>query len=130
MLEELYSRKSYPKGVAEKIEAMGAIAMSVANRWMLGWPERVKALLKAETYLGFLESQVEQEKDVLAKEWRNKNQIPFFVEWQRILHERDWDVALSTGEHGNHLRKFSPCACTLPDEIRLEILRQCRNELL
>jgi len=67
-MQELYSSKSYPKGVAEKIEAMGAMAVSVANRWMLGWPDRVKALLKAEAYLGFLESQVEQEKNVLANE--------------------------------------------------------------
>jgi hypothetical protein len=65
-----------------------------------------------------------------AMEWRNKNQIPLFVEWQRILHERDWDVALTTGDLGNHLRKFSPCACTLPDDIRIEILRRCRDGLV
>lgn len=67
-MEELYSHKSYPTEVAAKIEAMGAMAISVANRWMLGWPDRAKALVKSETYMGFLESQVEQEKDVLANE--------------------------------------------------------------
>ena len=66
-MEALYNRAAYPSEVADKIERMGAIAMSIANRWMLGWPLRVEVLLKAGTYLEALEAQTEQEKDVLAE---------------------------------------------------------------
>ncbi|MEO6354854.1 MAG: hypothetical protein ABIO19_05460 [Burkholderiaceae bacterium] len=67
-MQELISRKTYGQDVAASIEALGAMAVSVANRWMMGWPARVKALLKAGTYLGCLETQVEQEKTILANE--------------------------------------------------------------
>lgn len=68
LLGALSSRKAYPEEVAPQIETMGALAVSIANRWMLGWPDRVKALLKAGVYLECLESQTAQEKDILAKE--------------------------------------------------------------
>jgi len=67
-IEELYDRKVYPVEVAAKVDVIGSVAVSVANRWMLGWPARVTALLKAGTYLPLLESQVDQEKEVLANE--------------------------------------------------------------
>ena len=66
-MEALISREAYPPEVAAKIEQLSTIAVSIANRWMLGWPERVEALLKAETYLEALEAQTEREKDVLAE---------------------------------------------------------------
>ena len=66
-LEQMYKPEAYPKDLALKVEVMGAIAVSVANRWMLGWPERVQALLMAGTYLNCLQVQVELEKDVLAE---------------------------------------------------------------
>lgn len=54
-IEELYDRKVYSVEVAVKVEVIGSV--SVANRWMLGWPARVTALLRAGTYLpsGYLE---------------------------------------------------------------------------
>lgn len=64
-IETLINRNTYTFEIAVKIEAMGAIAVSIANRWMLGWPARVTALLKATTYLECLESQANQEKDIL-----------------------------------------------------------------
>ena len=67
-IEELYDRKVYPVEVAAKVDVIGSVAVSVANRWMLGWPARVTALLKAGTYLELVEAQVDQEKDVLANE--------------------------------------------------------------
>jgi hypothetical protein len=67
-IEELYDRKAYSPEASLKIEEMGSMAVSVANRWMLGWPARVTALLKAGTYLDSLESQVDQEKFILANE--------------------------------------------------------------
>lgn len=67
-MQELSSRKVYSAEVAAQIESMGELAVSIANRWMLGWPDRVKALLKAGAYLECLESQTAEEKDILAKE--------------------------------------------------------------
>ena len=66
-MEELLSRKAYPSAMAAQIEAMGAMAVSVANRWVMGWPQRVKALVKSGAYLGCLETQVAHENDILAK---------------------------------------------------------------
>ena len=68
MIEELYSPKTYPRPVADQIEQMGSVAISVANRWLLGWPQRVKSLLKAGIYLDSLSLQVDQEKYILANE--------------------------------------------------------------
>ena len=68
MMEALYSPKTYPRPIADQIEQMGSIAVSIANRWLLGWPKRVKSLLKSGTYLDSLSLQVDQEKDILANE--------------------------------------------------------------
>jgi len=67
-LEALSNRTAYPPEMATKMEMAGAMAVSIANRWMLGWPARVTALLKAGTYLELMEAQVDQEKEVLANE--------------------------------------------------------------
>lgn len=53
---------------------------------------------------------------------------PSFVEWRRILLERDWDAALSTSELGNQIRQSSPVGCVLPEEKRLEIIWECRGD--
>jgi hypothetical protein len=50
-MQELSKRKAYSTEIAAQIESMGELAVSIANRWMLGWPERVAALLKAGIYL-------------------------------------------------------------------------------
>lgn len=52
---------------------------------------------------------------------------PSFVEWRRILLERDWEAALSTSEQGNQIRQSSPVGCVLPEEKRLEIIWECRG---
>lgn len=67
-MEELTSRKIYAPDVATKIELMGAMAVSIANRWMMGWPDRVKALLTAGTYLDSLKLQTDQESEILVSE--------------------------------------------------------------
>jgi hypothetical protein len=68
MTENLACLDTYPSTVAAGIEALGATAISIANRWMMGWPERVSGLLDAGGYLDHLEMQVNQEKDILANE--------------------------------------------------------------
>lgn len=67
-MENLLNRNAYAKAVAVTIEAKGAMAVSIANRWMMGWPDRVSALLKSGAYVGCLESQLEQEREILANE--------------------------------------------------------------
>lgn len=52
---------------------------------------------------------------------------PLLQEWQRILQEQDWDLALSKGERGSQLRQASPVSCVLPNKQRLEIIRSCKK---
>ena len=65
-MQELMDRKAYGPELALKIEVMGSITVGVANRWMLGWRDRVVSLLEMGTYLDCLKAQGEHEKDVLA----------------------------------------------------------------
>lgn len=48
--------------------------------------------------------------------------MPYWIEWRRILEERDWDDALSLDKRATARRQASPCACILPDQQRLEII--------
>ncbi len=66
-MQQLIYREVYGPELAWRIETMGTMSVSVANRWQMGWPKRVKELLKAGTYLFSLEQQVDREKDVLAE---------------------------------------------------------------
>ena len=71
MTEEIYNQAAYPLDLPLKIEQMGSIAVSVANAWMLGWPEIVKPYfqnLQAQAYLSLLETRVDWEKDILSNE--------------------------------------------------------------
>ncbi len=65
---ELTKRRIYGATLAQKIEAMGSMAVAIANRWQMGWPDRVDALLKVQTYLDALETQLSKEMDVLVNE--------------------------------------------------------------
>ena len=51
MMETLAYPNTYLVIVGARIEAMGATAISIANRWMRGWPERVSWLVQAGCYL-------------------------------------------------------------------------------
>jgi hypothetical protein len=68
MMEALYKRELYGETTALKIETMGSTAVSIANRWALGWEGRVMKLLVAKQYLTKLTEQTELEKDILANE--------------------------------------------------------------
>jgi hypothetical protein len=65
-MEALYNRALYGEGRALQIETMGNTAVSIANRWMLGWPDKVSALIAANQYMPALQAQREQEVDVLS----------------------------------------------------------------
>ncbi|BBN89712.1 hypothetical protein [Azospira sp. I09] len=75
-MEALHNPSAYPADVALRIETMGDTAISIANRWLLGWPDRVKGLLKTGAYLAALEAQVDQEKAVLAEEANLRHLAP------------------------------------------------------
>jgi hypothetical protein len=66
-LEALHNRELYGETTALEIEVMGSMTVSIANRWALGWPERVRSLLLSGSYLQKLCEQGELEKDVLAE---------------------------------------------------------------
>lgn len=67
-MESLQNHDVYGPELARRIEAQGRYTISVANRWMLGWPQRVQALVTAQLYWACLMAQVSDEKDILADE--------------------------------------------------------------
>lgn len=67
MIEPLYRRHVYPVEIQVQIELMGATAISIANRWLLGWEGRVVGLLDHD-YLQHLREQTELEKTILSEE--------------------------------------------------------------
>jgi hypothetical protein len=68
MMQALYKPSAYPQAIRSQIEAMPQLAVEIANRWMLGWPKTVQALIESGEYLTALKSQEQQERDVLASE--------------------------------------------------------------
>ena len=68
-MEPLYMRELYGASIAVQIEVTGSISIEIANRWALGWPDRVVAMLTSGTYMQALLDQSEMEKDVLANEY-------------------------------------------------------------
>lgn len=64
-MQALYSPKRYPPELSRRINAMSPLAISIANRWMLGWPEAVKALIAYGEYLDALKEQVAQERKAM-----------------------------------------------------------------
>jgi len=66
-MQALYKPSQYPKELQTKLNLMPQLAIEIANRWALGWPQEVKALVEAGQYLEALRSQEEQEREVLSK---------------------------------------------------------------
>lgn len=63
----LVNEKAYPPEIRREIERMGRIGWQIADRWMLGWPGRVKELIRTGEYLPVLQAQREAELDALAE---------------------------------------------------------------
>lgn len=66
-MQSLYKPSQYPNGLAAQISRMPALAIEIANRWALGWPKRVKALVASGEYLEALKAQEAKEREVLSK---------------------------------------------------------------
>lgn len=67
-MQALFNRELYGEPTALQIESMGSTAVSIANRWTLGWKPRVLELLSSGRFLQDLRKQIDQELDVLANE--------------------------------------------------------------
>lgn len=67
-MEALYSRERYGETLAQQIESLGATAVAIANRWSLGWPERVLRLIASGQLMPQLLVQMNRELDVFAEE--------------------------------------------------------------
>lgn len=61
-MQPLYRPESYPQSVKNALGTMPPLATEIANRWMMGWPDRVKALIEANEYLPALLEQEEAER--------------------------------------------------------------------
>lgn len=61
---ELYRASSYPTEVRSRISS--PLAVEIANRWMLGWPKRARAMLADGTFLELLNSQEQKEREALS----------------------------------------------------------------
>jgi len=59
-MQILYKPNEYPEALRNLI-AQSRMGIELANRWMLGWPGRVKTLIEAKEYQVAFESQLEQE---------------------------------------------------------------------
>ena len=67
-MQALYRESSYPKEIRQELAMMPPLATEIANRWMMGWSKRVKALIEAGEYLPALISQEEQERNVYSND--------------------------------------------------------------
>ena len=66
-MQTLCSPKKYPASVQQAMEEVSPLAIEIANRWMLGWPKTVKALLATGEYLDALKRQEVLERDLFSR---------------------------------------------------------------
>lgn len=66
-MQPLYRPETYPPDVKVALDKARPLMAEIANRWMLGWPKRVKALIEAGEYLAALNEQTEKELDALSQ---------------------------------------------------------------
>jgi len=59
-MQTLYQAQNYPDELRNLV-VQSRIGIELANRWMLGWPDRVKVLIEAQEYHAAFEMQLEQE---------------------------------------------------------------------
>ncbi|MEG1678578.1 MAG: hypothetical protein RR326_00670 [Stenotrophomonas sp.] len=64
-MQSLVSPSLYPPDLRRKISHLTPLAIEIANRWALGWPKIVKALIAEGEYLYALKAQEREERRVL-----------------------------------------------------------------
>lgn len=65
-MQELYRPKAYPAAIKAELDKAPPLMIEIANRWMLGWPKRVKALIETGEYLEALRSQEDSERTAIS----------------------------------------------------------------
>ena len=70
-MQELYRPKSYPPNVRAALKRMPPLAIEIANRWMMGWPDRVTALIEANEFLPALTAQEKDEREAYSNPGNN-----------------------------------------------------------
>ncbi len=66
-MQTLYKPRQYPNGLATQISRLPPLTIEIANRWALGWPKQVKALVASGEYLDALKAQKQTERELLSK---------------------------------------------------------------
>lgn len=77
-MQNLHKLNEYPEDL-RKLVAQSRLGTELANRWMLGWPKRVKALIEAGEYQAAFEMRLEQEIEVEA----NAAQYSHLSSWEK-----------------------------------------------
>lgn len=77
-MQDLYKPKKYPEALRSLI-TQSRMGIELANRWMLGWPEKVQALIEAQEYQAAFEMQLEQEIEAEA----NAAQYSHLSSWEK-----------------------------------------------
>jgi len=77
-MQNLYKPQAYPIELQSLI-TQSRMGVELANRWMLGWPERVKGLIEAQEYQAAFEMQLEQEIEAEA----NSAQYSHLSSWEK-----------------------------------------------
>jgi hypothetical protein len=72
-MRTLLKPDQYPQWELDQINAMSDYATDLANRWAIGWPERVKALIETAEYLDVLIRQEYMEREAIC--WAADNKL-------------------------------------------------------
>lgn len=63
MREEIQLQERYPTDILAALTRSPNSKISIANRWILGWPQRVDQLIEHGTYLEALSKQADLESE-------------------------------------------------------------------
>lgn len=77
-MQDLYKPKKYPEALRSLI-TQSRMGIELANRWMLGWPEKVQALIESQEYQAAFEMQLGQEIEAEA----NAAQYNHLSNWEK-----------------------------------------------
>lgn len=77
-MQNLYKPQAYPIEL-QRLITQSRMGVELANRWMLGWPEKVQALIEAQEYQAAFEMQLGQETEAEA----NAAQYNHLSSWEK-----------------------------------------------
>lgn len=66
-MQTIYKPELYPAQLQNELTKATPLAIEIANRWILGWPQAVKELIQTGEYLAALENQEQQEREALSQ---------------------------------------------------------------